>query len=304
MDPGMRGMGAIGWRRQDASVVHQKLAKGTLRRIAVFARPYSLQIAVFLMLVVISAVLVIASPLLFKRIVDDGIVKGEAGLVTTLALIVAMLAVFEAVLGLTQRWFSARIGEGLIYDLRTRVFGHVQRMPVAFFTRTQTGSLVSRLNSDVIGAQQALTSTLSSVLSNVVSLILVLTTMFLLSWQITLVALLLLPVFFLPARWVGRKLQVITRESMQLNAEMSQTMTERFNVAGALLVKIFGRLPEESDHFAGKAARVRDIGVTSAMYSRVFFTALTLIAALATAMVYGIGGALAIDGQIEVGTLV
>ncbi len=183
MDPGMRGMGAIGWRRQDASVVHQKLAKGTLRRIAVFARPYSLHIAVFLVLVVISAVLVIASPLLFKQIVDDGIVKGDAGLVTTLALIVALLAVFEAVLGLTQRWFSARIGEGLIYDLRTKVFGHVQRMPIAFFTRTQTGALVSRLNNDVIGAQQAFTSTLSGVVSNIISLILVVGAMLVLSWQ-------------------------------------------------------------------------------------------------------------------------
>jgi ATP-binding cassette subfamily B protein len=285
-------------------VGRKSLSPGTIRRIIAFARPYRRDLVFFLILVVASSLIVVANPVLFKIAIDSGVTEGRRDVVVLVALAIAGLAIFDAALGLVQRWFSARIGEGLIYDLRTRVFAHVQRMPVAFFTRTQTGSLVSRLNSDVIGAQQALTSTLSSVLSNVVSLILVLTTMFLLSWQITLVALLLLPVFFLPARWVGRKLQVITRESMQLNAEMSQTMTERFNVAGALLVKIFGRLPEEADHFAGKAARVRDIGVTSAMYSRVFFTALTLIAALATAMVYGIGGALAIDGQIEVGTLV
>jgi ATP-binding cassette subfamily B protein len=282
----------------------QPLTPGTVRRIITFARPYRRDLAFFLFLVVASSLIVVANPLLFKIAIDSGVTEGRRGVVVAVALAIAGLAILDAALGLVQRWFSARIGEGLIYDLRTRVFAHVQRMPIAFFTRTQTGSLVSRLNSDVIGAQQALTSTLSSVLSNVVSLILVLTTMLLLSWQITVVALLLLPVFFLPARWVGHKLQTITRESMQLNAAMSQNMTERFNVAGALLVKIFGSLPREADHFAGKAARVRDIGVVSAMYSRVFFTALTLIAALATAMVYGIGGILAIDGDIEVGTLV
>ncbi len=216
----------------------------------------------------------------------------------------AGLAVLDAVLGLTQRWFSSRIGEGLIFDLRTQVQAHVQRMPLAFFTRTQTGSLVSRLNNDVIGAQQAFTSTLSSVVANVVSLVLVLTAMLILSWQITLIVLLLLPVFVLPARWVGRRLATISREAMQLNAELSQTMTERFNVAGALLVKIFGRLPDESSAFAARAARVRDIGVISAMYSRVFFTALTFIAALATALVYGVGGVLAIEGELQIGTLV
>jgi ATP-binding cassette, subfamily B, bacterial len=285
-------------------VAKQRLTPGTVRRIVAFARPYRRDLVFFLVLVVASSLIVVANPVLFKIAIDSGVTPGNRAVVVAVALAIAGLAIVDAALGLIQRWFSARIGEGLIYDLRTRVFAHVQRMPIAFFTRTQTGSLVSRLNSDVIGAQQALTSTLSSVLSNVVSLVLVLTTMVLLSWQITVIALLLLPVFFLPARWVGRKLQTITRESMQLNAEMSQTMTERFNVAGALLIKIFGRLPEEADRFAGKAGRVRDIGVVSAMYSRVFFTALTLIAALATAMVYGIGGVLAIDGQIEVGTLV
>jgi len=289
---------------RDGDVTRKRLAPGTARRIMRFAAPYRRELVVFLVLVVAGAAIVVATPLLFKVIIDDGVVAGRSDVVVRVALAVAGLAVLDAALTLVQRWYSSRIGEGLIYDLRTQVFAHVQRMPVAFFTRTQTGSLVSRLNTDVIGAQQAFTSTLSAVVSNAVSLVLVLATMLFLSWQITLVALLLLPVFILPARWVGRRLQVVTREAMQLNAQMSQTMTERFNVAGALLVKIFGRLPEESEQFSAKAARVRDIGVVSAMYSRVFFTALILIAALATAMVYGVGGLLAIDGQIGVGTLV
>jgi len=289
---------------RDGEVVKQRLSPGTVRRILGFAGPYRRDLLLFLVLVVFDAVVTVVTPLLFKVIIDDGVVAKNRSVVIEVALAVAALALVDAVLSLGLRWFSARIGEGLIYDLRSRVFAHVQRMPVAFFTRTQTGSLVSRLNSDVIGAQQAFTSTLSSVVSNVVSLVLVVATMLVLSWQITVVALLLLPVFVLPARWVGRKLQVISRESMQLNAAMSQTMTERFNVAGALLVKIFGRLPEEAEEFSSKAARVRDIGITSAMYSRVFFTGLTLVAALATALVYGIGGELAVDGQLGVGTLV
>jgi ATP-binding cassette subfamily B protein len=224
--------------------------------------------------------------------------------VVWIALAIAGLAVLDAALTLVQRYFSARVGEGLIYNLRTQVFGHVQRMPVAFFTRTQTGALVSRLNSDVIGAQQAITSTLSSVVSNVVGLVLVVTAMLFLSWQITLGALVLLPIFLLPARWVGRKLQVISREAMQLNAEMSTTMTERFNVAGSLLVKIFGRLGDEQAQFSNKAGRVRDVGVKQAMYGRVFLTGLTLVASLATALVYGVGALLVIDDNISLGTLV
>ncbi len=289
---------------RDESVTKNRLAPGTFRRVLGFARPYLRDLVVFLLLTVASAVVVVATPLLFKVIIDVGVAQQRTDVVVEVALAIAGLALVDAALTLVSRWFSARIGEGLIFDLRTRVFSHVQRMPVAFFTRTQTGSLVSRLNSDVIGAQQAFTSTLSSVVSNVVSLVLVLGTMLVLSWQITVVALLLLPVFLLPARWVGRKLAAITREAMQLNAEMSQTMTERFNVSGALLVKIFGRLPDEADAFAGKASRVRDIGMTSAMYSRVFFTALTLIASLATALVYGIGGVLAVRGELQIGTLV
>jgi ATP-binding cassette, subfamily B, bacterial len=289
---------------RDETVARQRLAPGTVRRILGFARPYTRELVWFLLLVVATAGITVATPLLFKVIIDDGVAKGRSDLVVLVAVGLAVLALLEAALTLVQRWYSSRIGEGLIYDLRTRVFSHVQRMPLAFFTRTQTGSLVSRLNSDVIGAQQAFTSTLSSVVSNVVSLVLVLATMLFLSWQITLVALALLPLFVLPARWVGRRLAAITRESMQLNAEMSQTMTERFNVAGALLVKLFGRLHEEAGEFGAKAARVRDIGVVSAMYSRVFFTGLTLVAALATALVYGIGGVLAVGGSLQVGTLV
>ncbi|WP_406055858.1 ABC transporter ATP-binding protein [Kribbella sp. NBC_00889] len=297
------GMGAYGWRRQDSSVAGQKLAKGTLRRIARFAKPYRWYISVFLVLVILSAFMVIASPLLFKKIVDDGITKGNAGLVTALALVVALLAVVEAALGLMQRWFSARIGEGLIFDLRTKVFGHVQRMPVAFFTRTQTGALVSRLNNDVIGAQQAFTSTLSGVVSNIISLILVVGAMLVLSWQLTVVAILLLPVFLIPARILGRRLATLTREQMNLNAEMSTAMTERFSVGGALLVTLFGTPSIENREFGERAGRVRDLGIRIAMLGRVFFTALTLVAALATALVYGVGGNLAVREALTVGTL-
>ncbi|WP_239063292.1 ABC transporter ATP-binding protein [Streptomyces sp. SID13031] len=299
---GGRG-GASSWRRQDASVVDQKLAKGTLRRILRFAKPFKWHITAFLALVIVAAFLVIASPLLFKKIVDDGITKGNAGLVTALALVVAGLALVEAALGLMQRWFSARIGEGLIYDLRTQVFAHVQQMPVAFFTRTQTGALVSRLNNDVIGAQQAFTSTLSGVVSNVISLILVIGAMLLLSWQLTLVAILILPVFLLPARYLGRRLAAMTREQMQLNAEMSTAMTERFSVGGALLVTLFGKPALENEQFGEKSGRVRDLGIRIAMLGRVFFTALTLVAALATALVYGVGGNFAVRQTLTIGTL-
>ncbi|ONI73629.1 ABC transporter [Kribbella sp. ALI-6-A] len=302
MMQGGRG-GAGSWRRQDASVVNQKLAKGTVKRIVRFAKPFRKHISIFLVLVVVSAVLVIASPLLFKKIVDDGISKGNSGLVTGLALLVALLALVEAGLGLVQRWYSAQIGEGLIFALRTKVFAHVQKMPVAFFTRTQTGALVSRLNTDVIGAQQAFTSTLSGVVSNIISLILVIGAMLLLSWQLTLVAILLLPVFLVPARILGRRLAALTREQMQLNADMSTAMTERFSVGGALLVTLFGRPSAENAEFGERAGRVRDLGIRTAMLGRVFFTALTLVASLATALVYGVGGNLAVRDSLTVGTL-
>ncbi|MFG2001259.1 ABC transporter ATP-binding protein [Spirillospora sp. NPDC048911] len=305
----MPGMPGNGWQvmasfRRDGSVTQQKLKPGTVKRIAGYARPYVRELVLFLVLNSFAAVIVVANPLLLKAIIDRGIVPGRQDLVIWLAVAVAGLALVEAVLGLAQRWYSARIGEGLIYDLRTQVFGHVQRQPVAFFMRAQTGSLVSRLNNDVIGAQRALTTTLSSVVSNVISLVLVLITMLILSWQVTLFALLLLPIFILPAKWVGKRLQRISREQMQLDAEMSSLMTERFNVAGAMLAKLYGRPSEEEENFSARAARVRDIGVVAAMYGRVFFTALTLVAALATAMVYGVGGVLAADGSFELGTLV
>jgi ATP-binding cassette subfamily B protein len=289
---------------RDRSVTRQRLAKGTARRILRYARPYRRFIAVFLVTTVIGAATAAAVPLLLKFVIDDGVTPGRRDLVVLGALAVAGLAIVDAALGLVGRWASARVGEGLIYDLRTEVFDHVQRQPVAFFTRTQTGSLVSRLNTDVIGAQQAFTSTLSQVVSNAVTLVLAAGAMIVLSWQITVLVLIMLPLFLLPARFVGRKLADISRESMQLNADMSQTMTERFNVAGALLVKIFGRYDRETVGFGVAAGRVRDIGVTQALYARYFFTGLTLLASLATALVYGVGGLLAVDGTLQVGTLV
>ncbi|WP_460459843.1 ABC transporter ATP-binding protein [Angustibacter peucedani] len=290
--------------RRDPSVKQVALRPGVARRIVGFARPFRTKILAFLALVVVDAVLVVATPLLLQRIIDEGVLKDDRRVVVTSALLVAALAVFDAALGLVERFLSSSIGEGLIYRLRVQVFAHVQRMPIAFFTRTQTGSLVTRLNSDVIGAQQAFTSTLSSVVSNVVTLVVVLITMLALSWQITVVALLMLPLFVVPAQLLGRRLASISREAMGLNADMGQTMTERFNVAGALLVKIFGQLPREEVAFSAKAGRVRDIGVRSAMYGRFLFTALTLVAALATALVYGAGGWFVIDGTLGVGALV
>jgi ATP-binding cassette subfamily B protein len=298
------GLEAMRSFRRDSSVTSQRLSPGVARRIAGYARPYLGIIVPFLLLVALSAVIGVATPLLFKAIIDDGIVPRRLDVVGWLALATAGVALLEALCTLLQRWYSARLGEGLIYDLRREVFDHVQRLPLAFFVRAQTGSLVSRLNNDVIGAQRALTSTLSSVVSNVLSLVLVLATMFTLSWQITAFALVMLPLFLLPVRWVGRRLQRVTREQMQVDAQMSSLMTERFGVAGAMLTKLYGRPDEETRVFAGRAERVRDLGVLSAMYSRVFYTALTLLAALATALVYGLGGSLVLAGAFQLGTLV
>jgi ATP-binding cassette subfamily B protein len=289
--------------REDPIKGRSGLTPGTTRRVAAFARPYTRQIVWFLALVILDAGLVVATPLLFKNIVDDGVVPGDRSVVTDLALLVAALAVVDGGLTLAQRWYSARIGEGLIFDLRRLVFGHVLRMPLAFFSRTQTGSLVSRLNNDVIGAQRAFTSVLSGVVSNVISLILVAGAMLLLSWQITLLAVALVPVFLLPARWAGRRLSGLTREQMQINAELSASMTERFNVGGAMLVKLFGRPVEEQADFEVNAAEVRDLGVRIAMVGRIFYSALALVAALATALVYGLGGHLVISGTVSLGTL-
>ena len=288
---------------QDSSVKNQKLKPGTLKRIASFAIPYKISLSLFLITVVIDALLIVATPLLLRRLIDEGVIPKNSELVTQLALAVGVIALLDALFSMIGRWFSAQIGEGLIYDLRSMIFEHVQRQSIAFFTRTQTGALISRLNSDVIGAQQAFTSTLSGVISNVLSLVLVTITMLTLSWQITLISLTLLPLFLYPTKWVGRKLQVYTRQSFDINASMSATMTERFNVSGALLVSLYGDTGIEKKEFSTKARKVADIGISIALLNRLFFIALTSIAAIATAVAYGVGGQLAIDQQITVGTL-
>ena len=288
---------------QDSSVKNQKLKPGTLKRIASFAIPYKISLSLFLITVVIDALLIVATPLLLRRLIDEGVIPKNSELVTQLALAVGVIALLDALFSMIGRWFSARIGEGLIYDLRSMIFEHVQRQSIAFFTRTQTGALISRLNSDVIGAQQAFTSTLSGVISNVLSLVLVTITMLTLSWQITLISLTLLPLFLYPTKWVGRKLQGYTRQSFDINASMSATMTERFKVSGALLVSLYGDTGIEKKEFSTKARKVADIGISIALLNRLFFIALTSIAAIATAVAYGVGGQLAIDQQITVGTL-
>ncbi len=287
----------------DQSVKDQKLKPGTFKRIVGFATPYKKQLIIFLAMVVLDALLTVATPLLLKQLIDKGVVPHNGRVVTQLALLVAFFALFDAGINLVLRWHSSQIGEGLIYDLRTQVFGHVQKQSIAFFTRTQTGALISRLNSDVIGAQQAFTSTLSGVVSNVLSLILVVGAMLTLSWQITVASLLMIPFFILPTKWIGKKLQGLTRESFNVNAEMSSTMTERFNVSGALLVNIYGDGIAESENFRAKARRVADIGIKTAVLNRAFFSVLTTIAAVATAFAYGIGGHLAISKTITIGTL-
>ena len=305
MSSSMPSMAAMRSFRNDPDVVGRQLPPGTVRRVFGIALPYRRDLTSFLLLTVGSSVIGVVTPLLAGDIVNRiASLDGTAGGVVRIALFIAGLAVLDAAISVATRWYSARIGEGVIYDLRSRVFEHVQRMPVAFFTRTQTGALVSRLNNDVIGAQRAFTSTLSGVVSNVIGLVLTAGVMLTLSWQITLLSLVMVPLFVLPARRIGRRLQEITRESYSLNASMNATMTERFNVAGALLVKLFGRPEAESASFRGRAERVRDIGVLSAMYGRTFFTALTLVAALATALVYGLGGWFAFTGTLSPGDVV
>ncbi|HEX8094063.1 MAG TPA: ABC transporter ATP-binding protein [Jatrophihabitans sp.] len=290
--------------RRDSTLSKRPLRDGTARRVIAFARPYRAELVLFLVIIGLDALIGVATPVLAGRVINQITSRGEVRVVIWIAVIIAGLAVIDAGLSLLQRWFSSRIGEGLIFDLRTSVFDHIQRMPLAFFTRTQTGALVSRLNSDVLGAQQAFTSTLSGVVSNVISLVFTAAVMFTLSWQITALALVLLPVFVLPAKRVGSTLQAITRESYGLNASMNATMTERFNVSGALLVKLFGKPVDESVSFSSRAARVRDIGVRSAMYGRALFAALSLVASLAQALVYGLGGYYALTGQLSTGTVV
>ncbi|GAA1629304.1 ABC transporter ATP-binding protein [Actinoplanes couchii] len=292
---------------QNADRVNRhQVRQGTMGRIIRFAVPYRRDIAVFLLTVVLAAGIGVATPLLAGQVINTitGSGPGAATTVVRLALVIAGLAVADALLSLAQRWYSARIGEGIILNLRTRVFDHVQRMPLQFFARTQTGALVSRLNNDVVGAQRAFTSTLSGVLSNVIQLVLTAAVMFTLSWPITALSLLLLPAFIVPARRVGKRLAEITRESYDLDARMNATMTERFNVSGALLVKLFGRPDSEAARFGDRASRVRDIGVQQAMYSRTFFVAMLLVASLAQALTYGLGGWLAVTGDVSAGTVV
>ena len=287
----------------DPSVKSQKLKPGTIKRIASYGKPYKTQLSIFMLTVVVEALLVVATPLLLRELIDKGVIPKNSALVTKLAILVGLLAVIDAAFNIFGRWFSARIGEGLIYDLRSQVFAHIQRQSIAFFTRTQTGALISRINSDVMGAQQAFTGTLSGVVSNIVSLVLVVTTMMILSWQITVVSLLLLPLFLLPTKWVGKQIQSLTRDAFNLNATMSSTMTERFNVSGALLVNLYGKPAKEENFFRSRARKVADIGIQTAMLNRVFFVGITSVASVATAFAYGIGGHLAINGAISVGTL-
>ncbi|MFZ0058883.1 MAG: ABC transporter ATP-binding protein, partial [Acidimicrobiales bacterium] len=289
---------------QDRSVVGSKVPKGTVRRILRCLAPYKRKLTIFFLLTIVDSAIGVAVPLIYRAIIDTGIGQRDTRLIVVLALVIGGLAVVDAGLSLGEQLCSSQVGQGLIYDLRTRVYAHVQRMSLAFFTRTQTGALVSRLNNDVLGAQQATTDILSSVIGNLLSVVMVLTTMLILSWQITLVALALLPAFAIPARYMGRRLGAITREGYVLAADMNSTMAERFNVAGALLVKLFGRPGEEEALFSGRAGRVRDIAVLQSIYARVFFISLTVTASLATALVYGWGGSMVVHGILELGTLV
>ncbi len=300
MSPMMAAMRAM---RTDPSVVDQKLTRRTVRRVLGFAAPHKKLISGFLVFVVFDAALVVVTPLLVKYLLDDGIVAGNASVVTWVAIAMVAVALVDAVLGICSGYLSSRIGENLIFDLRTRVFGHVQRMSLAFFTRTQTGALVSRLNNDVIGAQRAFTSTLSSTVANSISVLVVGVAMVALSWQITLACLALFPLLLVASRWVGRQLSGLTRAQMDSNADLGNLMTERFNVGGALLLKLFGRRADEDARYAEKAGVVRDLGVRISLVTRVFAAVMLLIPALATALVWGIGGHLVIDSDLTIGTL-
>jgi ATP-binding cassette subfamily B protein len=294
--------GLIGANPSD--IAGARVDRHTVRRVWQVARPYRRMMFGFLTVILIAAGIDLLPPLLIRQAVDVAIPNSDGGMVTTLALLMVGAALVQGFLSLIERWLSSRIGEGVIFDLRTRLFDHVQRMPVAFFTRTQTGALVSRLNNDVIGAQRALTGTLGSVFSHIITLTTVVIAMAVLEWRLTLLALVMVPIFIIPAKRVGRKMQKLTREGMDLNASMNTTMTERFNVAGAMLVKLFGRYPAESDEFAIRAGRVRDIGVRTSLYARTFFMAMGLVGAVGTALVYLVGGHLVISQAITLGTLV
>lgn len=294
------------WRTmgQDPSVVKQKVKPGTTRRTLAFARPYSGLLAVFLLVVIVDASITIINPLLFREIINNGILKGNAPLIIRLAILAGCLGLFDGGLGLAQTFLSSKIGAGIVLSLRNRLFEHIQRMPLAFFTRTQTGALVTRLNTDVQGARTAFTDILSNVIGNLITVLLILGAMFVLSWRITLGALVLLPIFVLPARYWGRKVQAITRETYDLAGKMNTLMVERFNVAGALLSKLFGRPADDARAFGEKAARVSDISIRLAIYSRLFFTALAVVATVASALAFGWGGVLAVHHVLDVGTVV
>jgi ATP-binding cassette, subfamily B, bacterial len=293
----------MGFRRDSEAVAGKRIDRALVRRVLRLARPYRRLLVGFLLTAVAASIVTAIPPLLFRSLLDTAVPQKDRVLVTWLAAGAVALALANAVLNLWQRWYSARIGEGLIFDMRTRLFDHVQRMPVSFFTRTQTGALMSRMNNDVIGAQQAITNTLGTVVGNVIGLAVTLTVMLGLEWRLTLLTLAVLPAFILPARHIGRKLVGITREGMQLNASMNNTAAERFNVAGALVVKLFGKQDRELQQFSDRAERVRDIGVTSAMYARVLFIALGLVASVGTAIVYYVGGNLVISGALSIGTV-
>ena len=290
--------------RDTEAVAGKTLDRAVMGRVWRFARAYRRMLWLFLATIVLSSLAGILPPLVFKQIIDDAIPGHDLGQVYRLAALSFGLAVAQAGLTVAGRWYSARIGEGLIFDLRSALHDHVQRMPLGFFTRTQTGALISRMNNDVVGAQQALTGTLGGIVSNIMDLTFTLGAMVYLEWRLTLLALVVVPAFLVPAKFVGRKLQRITRESFTLNAAMNATMTERFNVSGALLVKLFGRPEQERSEFRDKAGRVRDIGVKSAMYTRTFMVALGLVGAAGTAIVYGLGGRFVIQGTFKLGTLV
>ncbi|MFM7616243.1 MAG: ABC transporter ATP-binding protein [Actinomycetes bacterium] len=293
----------MSFRHDPDAVKGKQLERDLVRRVLRMAQPYRASLIGFIVAVLIGAVVGVIPPLLFRSLLDTAVPQEDERLVIVLAAAAVALAVANALISLVQRWYSARVGEGLIYDMRVALFDHVQRMPLAFFTRTQTGSLMSRLNNDVIGAQQAVTGTLGTVISNVITLAITLAVMLGLEWRLTILTLVVLPAFIIPARRVGRRLQAATRDGFVLNASMNNTIAERFNVAGALVVKLFGANDRERDDFAVRAAQVRDIGVTTAMYSRVLFVALGLVAAVGTAVVYYVGGHLAITGAISIGTV-
>ncbi|MGC4111858.1 MAG: ABC transporter ATP-binding protein [Nocardioides sp.] len=302
----MSGIGPMAWRtlRSDRAVLENRIERRTLRRVVAFSRPHRKLIGLFLIGTVLDAGLVVVPPLLMQHLVDRGILGHDVSVVVWLAVGIAAAAFADAALGLFTGYLSSRIGEGLIYDLRTRVFAHVQRQSLAFFTRTQTGALVSRLNNDVIGAQSAFTSTLSGTVSNSVSVVVVGITMLALSWQVTVLCLALFPLLLLTSRWISGRMAVLTRDRMDGNAAMGNAMTERFNVGGAMLLKLFGHRETEDALFAQKAATVRDLGIRISVLTRIFFTAMTLVPSLATALVYGVGGYLAVHGHLSVGTLI